>query len=376
VLWDVAFSRDGKLIASGGGHEDHTVRLWQAASKKSPPRLKGNKGRVRNLVIASGGQYYATSSTGSGFGGESNDNSIRLWSVASGVQEVVFRDGHEWWIECMQLLDSGMLISGSHHPTIRFWDISSRRTVFTLERDGATAHALAVSADGKVVAAVLANDNVLARRLPSIALWDLGSRMLLNTIRLEAGSHVNAIAFAPDGKRLFGALGEDAGINGVYRDSTRKCVCVWDTRNGTCLRELDDHKDSVSALAASATGMQVVSGSWDGAVIIRDGETLRPRQVLDEFADRVEYLAYSRCGTLLYTGTKYDLVSWHTSDWQAVYSVKVSSAGTRWTIGRNEVLWFPSPLEHPKNIGDGGDRFVGTRGYHAMCVNLTGAAGC
>jgi WD40 repeat protein len=70
----VAFSRDGRLLASGGA--DHVAKIWDVATGRELRTLKGHSDLVVSVAFHPNDQLLATA----GF-----DGSVKVWDIASGV---------------------------------------------------------------------------------------------------------------------------------------------------------------------------------------------------------------------------------------------------------------------------------------------------
>ena len=66
-------------------------------------------------------------------------------------------------------------------------------------------------------------------------------------------SSVTSVAFSPDGKQV---------VSGSYDETVR----LWDAVTGAALQTLEGHSDPVTSVAFSPDGKQVVSGSDDEPV--------------------------------------------------------------------------------------------------------------
>ena len=60
----VAFSPDGKTLASGGASEDKTVRLWDVETGKQKHLLTGHEERINGVAFSPDGKTLASGSQG------------------------------------------------------------------------------------------------------------------------------------------------------------------------------------------------------------------------------------------------------------------------------------------------------------------------
>jgi hypothetical protein len=110
----VAFSPDGRLVASCGG--DKTVRLWDPATGTRQRILTGHTAVVRKVAFSPDGRLLASC------GG---DKTVRLWDdPAAGTQQRILtgHTGMTWGVAFSP--DGRLLASCGDDKTVRLWDLT------------------------------------------------------------------------------------------------------------------------------------------------------------------------------------------------------------------------------------------------------------
>ena len=225
---------DGRLAS---GADDNTIRLWDVATGTETARFEGHTSAVAALCLLPDGRLASGS----------RDNTIRLWDVTTGA-ETARLQGHTSWVAALCLLPDGRLASGSWDKTIRLWDVTTGAETARLQGHTSVVAALCLLPDGRLASGSWDD---------TIRLWDVATGA--ESARLEGHTReVNALCLLPDGR-----LASGSGDNTIR---------LWDVATGAESARLEDHALGVLALCLLPDG-RLASGPGGGTIRLWDVTT-------------------------------------------------------------------------------------------------------
>ena len=281
-ILDLAFSPDGTVLASSGGWPDSPIRLWDVATHQPRETRFDNTGSPYALSFSPDGKTLVS-------GGQ--DNTVRLWDVQTGELKSRLK-GHRDDVNAVIFSEDGEIFaSGSKDGTIRLWTARTGEMLTILKGDAKFPEgirALAFSPDRTTLASATTDQ---------IRLWDTSTKQFEEFLEGHADL-VTAVAFSPDGKTIASAS----------RDWTLR---LWDVPTRKLRKTIGGHSSSVNTVAFSPDGKTITSASrglihlWNtkGALLrlwyARTGEHL---ENLVSHIDWVHAVVFSPDGKLLASG--------------------------------------------------------------------------
>src|SRR6266540_1950005 len=230
IVYSVAFSPDGKTLASGSG--DNTIRLWDVGAGRLIRSLAGHGGAVRSVAFSPDGKMIASAS---------EDKTIKLWQVSTGKYIRLF-NGHTGSVYSVAFSPDGKTLASSseegNESALRLWDVNTGRLIRSFEERNQWVPSVAFSPDGKMIA--------LGSHEQVVKLWDVGTGNLIRSFMGHRNT-IHSVAFSPDGKTL--ASG-----------SSDHKVKLWDVSTGNLIHSFEGQNYEVHSVAFSPDGKTLASG--------------------------------------------------------------------------------------------------------------------
>ena len=310
-------SHDGKLLASGSN--DRTLRLWDTETGKLLVTVK-NESQTFAPVFSSDDKYLAAVSMRAlitkvwdvqnllsfnptidniqTFGLLPNgkmltfneSDGLQLRDLQSGrnllrYTNVSFKTCRSY--DCARASDDGSLIAVANSfqsgnlGSIVLWESLTGKVLAELAGHSSPVSAIAISADGKLVASSGDADG-------SIKLWSTETRQELTTLRGSLG--ILSLDFSPDKRRIVSS-GRDNSIR------------VWDVESGKELFNLGNRSSWTLKVRFSPDGKMFASTDMGFTIKLWDSETGKLVQTLKGHANTIYSLAFSPDGKRLATGS-------------------------------------------------------------------------
>ncbi|WP_280339986.1 WD40 repeat domain-containing serine/threonine protein kinase [Nocardia neocaledoniensis] len=212
----------------------------------------------------------------------SEDGSVRVWEVDTGAcLRVMPGAGAE--IDMFAVSPYGGSVVVRDATEMREWDILGNRwRRITRVRGSAAAEYSGSSVDGRYLATLDIHGEQLR-------FWKLDRGRCLRTVRCRPANIAGSVVLTTAGVSAFVAV-RSAEIE------------VWDMTSGRSRLRLIGHTAPVDVLAASASGLLLLSAGRDDAVRLWETDSGRCLRVLTGHPDRVTALALSRDSRFAVTG--------------------------------------------------------------------------
>jgi WD40 repeat protein len=237
----------GDLIFSCS--EDNTVKVWDVATGQERVTLEGHTGEVLGCAISPLGDRLVTFS---------NDKTLKIWDINTGSMYVTL-EGHTERISGCAVSPSGdWIVSCSYDGTFKIWDSNTGRLRSTLQTNSLFVTACATCPSGEAIISCSLDG--------ALKIWDINTGQLRETIEEQTEAET-MYAISSSGDYIVSC--SDEGI-----------LKIWDINTEQLRATIEEQTDYLNGCAVSSSGDYIVSRSGEGSFKVWDVNTGQEHSIL------------------------------------------------------------------------------------------------
>jgi WD40 repeat protein/serine/threonine protein kinase len=269
MVYSVAYSRDGKRLATVSADRKAQVKVWDGQTGKELLSFKAGEGLIFSVAIRPDGKRLATPWSKGG------KWVVKEWDAETGKELRTFQEPVDQLTRLAYSPDGKRLAAEQKRQCV-VWDTESGKELFTLKRHTGDLLGVAFTSDGKRLATASFDKTV--------KVWDAANGKELRTLELHT-DRIMSVAFSPDGKE-FATYSPDQPVK------------VWDAATGEELRTLQGPTNIVMRgdMAYSPDGKRLASSWADGSVRLWDAVTDKPLFTIRGHSKPIVSMAFSPDG--------------------------------------------------------------------------------
>jgi WD40 repeat protein len=240
-IFQVAYLPATDEVLCGG--RDGTIHKWSRQTGERVFSWRPHQSVVAPFAVSLDYKWLLSYGTGQ----------IAETNIVTGESRIQW-DRHVGSIEAVAFLPSGaQAVTASSDETLRLWDVTAGKTLLSISGAKLGAFALAVSADGRRIAAGC-KDGVVRE-------FDAATGELLAEYTGHLG-YIRAVCFDRAGR--------------LYSSADDGSIHVWESGKPEAVAVLQGHRGGVLGLDVTPDGKRLVSGGRDGTVQLWDLATRQP----------------------------------------------------------------------------------------------------
>ena len=240
VVRALAFSHDGKLLATAGGAPARfgQIQIWDVSTRKLVREWRGHEDCIYAIAFSPDGLTIATGSY---------DKLVKLWDAATGNEIRTLKEHNDAVLSVAFSPNGQRLASASADRTVKVWDPATGRRIFTLGEATDAQHAVTFHPSGHEIAAGGADK--------TLRVWKItGESAELERSAVAHEEAILQVVYSTDGER-------------IATSSADKSVKIWNAAKLTEL-QASHQPDWVFALAYAPDGRRVAAGGPAGGVVL------------------------------------------------------------------------------------------------------------